>query len=117
MDHSMMGINRKTLAIVAVLLVGALIAVYLFDVSWSTIGTVALVGFFAWMHMGMHGGHDGMHGGHGDDVRRDEHAGHTVDTARDENAKALAPDGNARGLAPDETAKTVAREESPVLAQ
>ena len=110
MDHSMMGINRKTLAIVAVLLVGALIAVYLFDVSWSTIGTVALVGFFAWMHMG-------MHGGHGDDARRAAHAGHTVDTARDENAKALAPDGNARGLAPDETAKTVAREESPVLAQ
>lgn len=108
MGHSMIDINSKTLAIVALLLVGAFVAVYVFNVSWSTVGTVALIGSMVWMHGGMHGGH----GSHGSDPSRDEHAGHPVEPTRDDNAKTIAPDANARGLASDEKAKSTAREES-----
>lgn len=116
MGHSIGNINSRTLGIIALLLVGALVAVYVFDVSWNTIGTIAFVGFFAWMHMGMHGSHGGhgMHGGHGDDARRDAdpHAGHTVDSTSDGNAKTIAADSNARGIATDDKTKSVAREQS-----
>lgn len=114
MGHSTIGFNTKTLAIIAALLVGALVAVYAFNVSWNTIGTIAFVGFFVWMHLGghgMHGGHGGMHGENGDATRRDAHAGHTVDAARDNNARTIAPDSNARGLPSDAQAKSVARAE------
>ena len=108
MGQSMIGINSKTLAIVAVLLVGALIAVSVFNVSLNTLGFVALIGFMFLMH----GGHGGMHSGHQDDGRGDAHAGHTVESTRDENAKSIAADSNARGLASDEPAKSVKPEES-----
>lgn len=108
MGHSMVGINRKTLAIVVVLGVGALIAVNVFNVSVSTLGYIALFGFMFLMH----GSHGGMHGGHHDDTRRDEHAGHTVESTRDDNAKAIAVDSNARGLGTDDQAKAVKQEES-----
>lgn len=111
MEHSMAGVNRKTLAVIALLLAGALIAVYAFNVSWNTIGFLGLIGFMFLMHGG-HGAHGGMCGGHGGDSQTDEHAGHTVDTRRDDNAKAIAPDANARGLMSDEKVKTVSSEES-----
>jgi len=110
MGHSIGRINSRMLGIVALLLVGALVAVYIFDVSWNTIGTIAFVGFFAWMHIGMHGSHGG-HGMHGDDSRRDEHAGHTVDSTSDGNAKTIAANSNARGIATDDKTKSVAREQ------
>ncbi len=105
MGHSIGNINSRTLGIIALLLVAALVAVYVFNVSWNTIGTLAFVGFFAWMHMGMHGGHT-------DDLRRDEHAGHTIDLTSDGNAKTIAVDSNARGIATDDKMKSVAREQS-----
>ena len=101
MGHLMIGINRKTLAIVVVLGVAALVAVNVFNVSVSTIGYIALFGFMLLMH-----------GGHGDDTRRDEHAGHAVESTRDDNAKAIAADSNARGLASNDQAKAVKQEES-----
>lgn len=108
MGNSMIGINSKTLAIVAVLLVGAVIAVSVFNVSLNTLGFVALIGFMVLMH----GGHGGMHGGHQDNAGRDEHAGHTVESTRDDNAKTIAADSNVRGLASDEPTKTAKQEES-----
>ena len=108
MGQSMLGINSKTLAIVAALLVGAVIAVSVFNVSLNTLGFVALIGFMFLMH----GGHGGMHGGHQDDARGDAHAGHTVESTRDDNARAIAPDPNARGLASNDQAKAVKQEES-----
>ena len=100
----MIGINSKTLAIGAALLVGAVLAVSVFKVSLSTLGYVALIGFMFLMH--------GGHGGHQDDASRDEHAGHAVESTLVENAKSIAEDSNARGLASGESAKAVTQEES-----
>lgn len=104
MGHSMISINRRTLAIIAVLLIGAVIAVNVFNVSVNTIGYIAVIGFMVLMHGGMHGSHSG-HGSH------DEHAGQAIEPTRDDNAKTIAADSNARGLS-DEQAKTVKQEES-----
>jgi hypothetical protein len=103
MGHSMMGINGKTLAVLAVLLVGGLIAVYVFNVSLNTFGIIALIGLMALMH--------GGHGGHADHSRRDEDVGHAVERTRDDSAKTITSDPNARGLASSESAKTIQREE------
>ena len=94
----MFSINRRTLTIAAVIAVGAVIAVSVFNVSLSTLGFLALIGFMFLMHSG----HGGMHGGHQDDAGRDEHAGHAVESTRDENAKSIAAASNARGLASDD---------------
>lgn len=59
-------------------LTAAFIAVYAFAVPFNTLLTVALIGGFAWMHLGMHGSHDG-HGA------PQEHAGHTAEAARRDN--------------------------------
>ncbi len=110
MGHSMIGINRRTLAVIVVFAVGVVIAVSVFNVSWNTLWFLALIGFMFLMHGG-HGG-CGSHGGHQDHSDRDEHARHTIESTRDNNARAIAPDTNARGLASDRQAKSVKPEES-----
>ena len=111
MGHSMGNMtNKKTLGIAAVLLVSALIAVYVFNVSWGTLAPIAFLAFFVWMHVGGHGMHGGGHGGHGDDAPRDEHTGHTLAPADENNAPALAPDADTRAPASGEDATSVARE-------
>lgn len=112
MGHSMENINWTKVGLIGVaLLVGAWVAVSVFNVSLGTLGTLAFLGFFVWMHMGMHGGHD-SHGEKHDDSRGDGHAAQIVDSTRDGNARTIAPDPNARGLASDGPAKTVKPEES-----
>ena len=111
MEHSMgTMINKKTLVIAAVLLVSALIAVYVFKVSWGTLAPIAFLAFFVWMHAGGHGMHGGSHGGQGDDAPRDEHAGHTPASAGDSNARALAPDASGRASASGADTASVASE-------
>ena len=64
--------------ILAALLFVVFVAIYLFNVPLNTIIWVALIGGFAWAHMGMHGSHGG-HGGHdGSNNTQDEHEGHTA---------------------------------------
>ena len=111
MGHSMGDMKyKRTLVIAAVLLVSALIAVYVFNVSWGTLAPFGFLAFFVWMHMGGHGMHGGGHGGQDDDPPRDEHAGHTRAPASDSTARALAPDTDARGRASGADATAVARE-------
>ena len=96
MGHSMGAmINKKTLVIAAVLLVGALIAVYGFNVSWRALAPFGFVALFVWMHAGGHGMHGGSLRGQDDDPPQDQHASHSA-AAADSNARALAPNTDVR---------------------
>jgi len=111
MGHSVENVNwTKVGLIVSVLLIGAWLALTVFNVSLSALGTLAFLGFFVWMHMGMHGGH-GSHGSHGEEQPSDEHVGHTTEPARDGTAQAISSDANASRPAADGQAKPVASEE------
>lgn len=104
--------NKRTLAIAAVLLVGALIAVYGFNVSWRTLAPFAFLAFFVWMHTGGHSMHGGGHGGQGDGPPRDEHAGHTPALTSDSAAPTLAPDTTSRPLDSSKDTTSGAREDT-----
>ncbi len=67
--------------ILGALLLAGFAALYIFNVPFSTLVWIALIGGFAWMHMGMHGSHGG-HGGHNErgNANGDEHTGHTAQT-------------------------------------
>ena len=106
MGHSLENLNwLKVGLIIATLSFGAWAAVVMFNVSLSTLGVLAFLGFFVWMHLGMHGGHGG-HDSHGD-----EHAGHTTESPRDGNAREIAADGNANGPTAERSVKPVVSEE------
>ena len=108
MGHSVENVNwTKVGLIVSVLLFGAWLALTVFNVSLSVLGTLAFLGFFMWMHMGMHG----LHGSHGEEQPGDEHVGHTTEPARDGTAQAFASDANASRPAADGPVKPVASEE------
>lgn len=107
MRHSMINFNRRTLGILAALLIGVLLAVYVFKVSWNAIGPLVLIGLMLLMH----GGH-GRHGSHDEGDQRDEHTGHTSAPAGDNNASTLAMDPNTRGLTTDGAAQPATREET-----
>ena len=111
MGHSVENVNwTKVGLIVSVLLLGAWLAVSVFNVSLSTLGTLAFIGFFIWMHMGMHGGHGG-HGSHDKEQAGDEHVDHTVEPARDGSVRAITSDATASLPAADGPVKLVASEE------
>lgn len=110
MGHSMgTMINKKRLAIAAVLLVGALIAVYGFNVSWRALAPFGFVALFVWMHMGGHGMHGGSLRGQDDNPPQDQHPSHSA-AAADSNVRALAPDTDARPLASGAEATSEAQE-------
>jgi hypothetical protein len=111
MGHSMgTVISKKTLLIAALLLAGALIAVYGFNVSWRSLAPFGFLVVFVWMHMGGHGMHGGNHAGQSDEPPRDQHASHTRVGATDSNARALAPVSGAGPLASDTDGASEARE-------
>jgi hypothetical protein len=91
------GLNGKKLGIIALVLVGVVLAVYVFRVSWNVIGTLAFLGLMLFMHGG-HGGHGG-HGSSGEADRRDEHAEHAVSGADADGVRNSAADPIARGPA------------------
>ena len=100
MGHSMGDMkNKRTLVIAAVLLAGALIAVYGFNVAWGALAPFIFLAFFILMHTGGQGMHGACLGEEGDDPHRDEHGGHRPALASDSNARALVRDTDTRPLA------------------
>lgn len=104
MGNLIYGLNGKKLGIIAFVLVGVVLAVYVFKVSWNVIGTLAFLGLMLFMHGG-HGGHGG-HGSSGEADRRDDHAGHAVSGADTDGVRSSTAEPIGRGLSSAASAQT-----------
>lgn len=110
MGNLIFDLNAKKLGIIALVLGGVVLAVYVFRVSWNVIGTLAFLGLMLFMHGG-HGGHGG-HGSSGEADRRDEHAEHAVSGADADGVRTSTADPIARSLSSIASEQTATGEEA-----